>query len=117
VLEESGVALGEITNLDHYTEEITRGRHYITFYLIAPLPDGQEPRRTEPKKHGEWNWYDPFDLPDHAWAPTKRLVTKCGPRIIAAINRFVFDARKRHEMRVEAVTKPSGRKGVKITIG
>lgn len=117
VLEESGVALTEILNLDHYTQEITKGRHYITFYLIAPLPDDAEPRRTEPKKHGEWAWYEPFDLPKHAWAPTKRLVERCGERIASAIRVYRWEAMKRHEMKVEAVTKPSGRKGVRITIG
>jgi len=119
VAEESGITLKEVLNLDHYTQELTGTRHYITFYLIAPLPDGQVPIRTEPDKHGEWGWYDPFDLPKHAWAPTKRLMELCGERIAGAIRVYRWEAMKRHEMKmhVEAVTKPSGRKGVKVTIG
>jgi 8-oxo-dGTP diphosphatase len=117
VLEESGIKLGEILNLDHYTQEITGTRHYITFYLIAPLPYGQEAVRTEPKKHGAWKWYDPFDLPDHAWEPTKRLIRLCGEKIAGAIRVYRWEAMKAHEIRAEKITKPSGRKGVRLTIG
>ena len=75
VLEETGIKLGKVHNLYTYSEEVNKkvGKHYLTFYLIARMPPDQEPQTTEPKKHGPWGWYDPFNLPRHAWKPTKRL--------------------------------------------
>jgi 8-oxo-dGTP diphosphatase len=77
VLEETGIRLSRrrVRNLHAYSEEIhpKLGKHYITFYLIAKCPRGQEPRNIEPHKHGKWGWYDPFDLPRSTWRPTKRL--------------------------------------------
>jgi|SRR5208337_6833 len=80
VLEETGIKLKKAEELRDYTEEIDpkAGKHYVTFYLIARCPDGQEPRTTEPSKHGPWGWYDPFDLPGGAWSPTKRLMSRSG---------------------------------------
>jgi 8-oxo-dGTP diphosphatase len=78
VLEETGIRLGRIYNLYVYSEEVhpTLGKHYMTFYMIAKCPEGQEPKNMEPKKHAPWRWYDPFNLPRNTWKPTKRL---CGP--------------------------------------
>jgi 8-oxo-dGTP diphosphatase len=75
VLEETGIKLGKVHNLYTYSEEVNKkaDKHYLTFYLIARMPDDQEPQQTEPKKHGPWAWYDPFNLPRHAWKPTRRL--------------------------------------------
>ncbi len=78
VLEETGIRLGRVYNLYVYSEEVHPkiGKHYLTFYLIAKCPEGQEPKTTEPRKHGPWRWYDPFHLPRNTWKPTLRL---CSP--------------------------------------
>jgi 8-oxo-dGTP diphosphatase len=83
VLEETGIQLDKVEELRDYTEEIRPedGKHYVTFYLIAQMPEDQEPRQMEPAKHGPWGWYDPFKLPRHAWSPTKRLVKRSGDLI------------------------------------
>lgn len=87
VLEETGIALEEIIELYDYTEELNpkAGKHYVTFYLIARLPDGAKPRSMEPHKHGSWSWYDPFNLPRHAWEPIKRLLVRTGGMVAAHI--------------------------------
>lgn len=75
--EETGIKISikRVQNLYVYTEEVhpKLGKHYVTFYLIAKLPNGQKPKDMEPHKHGEWKWYDPFNLPKNTWVPTKRL--------------------------------------------
>jgi 8-oxo-dGTP diphosphatase len=77
VLEETGIRLSKrgVRDLRVYSEEVhpKLGKHYATFYLIAAMPKGQEPKDLEPKKHGPWAWYDPFNLPRNTWEPTKRL--------------------------------------------
>jgi len=84
VLEETGIKLRrrDVRNLFVYSEEINRkqDKHYVTFYLTAKMPKGQEPKDMEPHKHGPWNWYDPLNLPRDAWKPTKRL---CSSELIA----------------------------------
>lgn len=88
VFEETGIRLKKVEELRDYTEEIDpkSGNHYVTFYMIARLPNGQKPRRMEPSKQSEWGWYDPFNLPKNAWAPTKRLVKRGGRLISEFIN-------------------------------
>ena len=82
VFEETGIKLSKsrVHNLYVFSEEVhpKLGKHYITHYLIAKCPKGQEPKDTEPHKHGPWNWYDPFNLPRRTWKPTKRL---CGSEL------------------------------------
>jgi 8-oxo-dGTP diphosphatase len=77
VLEETGIRLNpkRVRNLWVFSEEVhpMLDKHYVTHYLIAKLPRGQEARDLEPTKHGPWDWYDPFKLPRYAWEPTKRL--------------------------------------------
>ncbi len=80
VFEETGIRISKNRMHDLYvfSEEVhpKLGKHYITHYLIAKMPKGQEPRDMEPHKHGEWRWFDPFNLPSNAWLPTKRLVRR-----------------------------------------
>jgi 8-oxo-dGTP diphosphatase len=90
VKEESGIRLRKVEELRDYTEEINKrvGKHYVTFYLIAKA-NGQEPKDTEPYKHGPWGWYDPFNLPSYAWEPTKRLIKRSGAQIREWIERNI----------------------------
>ena len=78
--EECGIEIDpkRVHNLFVYTEEVhpKLGKHYVTFYLIANCPKGQDAINKEPHKHGPWKWYDPFNLPSNTWKPTKRL---CAP--------------------------------------
>lgn len=82
VFEEAGIELNpkKVHNLYVFSEEVhpKLGKHYITHYLIAKLPKGQDAINKEPHKHGPWGWYDPFNLPRNTWAPTKRL---CGSEL------------------------------------
>lgn len=93
VKEETGIILENVEEMRDYTEELNlkAKKHYVTFYLIAAMPDNQRPVDMEPKKHGPWNWYDPFDLPKHAWEPTKRLVKRSGHQIAAFIRKVKGD--------------------------
>lgn len=92
VLEETGIKLKKVEEMRDYTEELNRkmNKHYATFYLIARA-DGAKPKDMEPLKHGPWGWYDPFDLPKHAWNPTKRLVKRSGHLIAAFIKKMQGD--------------------------
>jgi 8-oxo-dGTP diphosphatase len=96
VLEETGIKLGKCEEMRDYTEELNRkmDKHYATFYLIAAMPKGQKPKDMEPHKHGPWGWYDPFNLPRHAWNPTKRLIKRSGHLITAFINRIKYPPKK-----------------------
>ena len=88
VFEETGIRLSKkrVYHLYVYSEEVhpKLGKHYVTFYLIAKMPKGQKPKDMEPRKHGPWAWYDPFNLPRHTWEPTKRLCTKTAGTLIRA---------------------------------
>jgi 8-oxo-dGTP diphosphatase len=105
VLEETGIALDKVEELRDYTEEIRPldGKHYVTFYLIARMPDGQQPRQMEPKKHGPWGWYDPFKLPRHAWSPTKRLIKRSGHLVSAFVNQMKLTPKKISEETMERI--------------
>jgi 8-oxo-dGTP diphosphatase len=96
VWEEAGIRLRKVEELHDYTQERNRkaGKHYATFYLIAALPKGQKPQDKEPEKHGPWQWYDPFNLPRHAWRPTKRLVKRSGHLIQAFITQMKYPGKK-----------------------
>ena len=50
VEEETGIRLGKVHNLYVYSEEVRKKerRHYVTFYLIARCPEGQELREVGP---------------------------------------------------------------------
>jgi 8-oxo-dGTP diphosphatase len=59
--EETGIALpptafrslpGAVTN-DLFSET---GKHYVTVFLAATVPDGTEPQVAEPDKFAEWRW-------------------------------------------------------------
>lgn len=97
VLEETGIRLrkSRVRDLRVFSEEVhpKLGKHYVTFYLIAKMPKGQEPKDLEPHKHGPWGWYDPFDLPGCTWLPTKRLCSAKGSR--SAIRTFIRGKRER----------------------
>ena len=99
VLEETGVRLDEVEELRDYTEELRPedGKHYVTFYLIAQMPDGQTAREMEPEKHGAWSWYDPFKLPKNAWSPTKRLIKRSGHLIRAFISQMLWDKEQKRQ--------------------
>lgn len=96
VLEETGIRLKKCEEMRDYTEELNRkmDKHYATFYLIAEMPKNQKPRDTEPHKHGSWSWYDPFNLPRHAWNPTKRLVKRSGTQIREFVERVKHAAKR-----------------------
>ena len=93
VFEETGIALGDVEEMRDYTEELNpkAKKHYVTFYLIAKMPDDQKPKSMEPKKHGPWKWYDPFDLPKNAWSPTVRLCQRSGHLIARFIKKVQGD--------------------------
>jgi 8-oxo-dGTP diphosphatase len=93
VLEETGIKLDDVEEMRDYTEELNpkAKKHYVTFYLIAKMPDDQIPKSMEPRKHGPWKWYDPFDLPKHAWSPTKRLVKRSAHLIVRFIKKVQGD--------------------------
>jgi 8-oxo-dGTP diphosphatase len=93
VEEETGLVLDEVVELRDYTEELNpkAKKHYVTFYLIAKLPENQTPVCKEPKKHGPWKWYDPFNLPKDAWEPTVRLCERSGHLIASFIRKIQGD--------------------------
>ena len=76
--EEAGIEINpkNVRNTLAYSEEIhpKLGKHYVTFYLVAACPKGQDAIDKEPHKHGPWGWYDPHNLPKRAWLPTRRIV-------------------------------------------
>lgn len=74
-MEEAGV---ELANLRRYafTNDFfdESGKHYITIFMKAELPDGQEVKNMEPHKCDRWEWFDADDLPEPLMLPIVNLL-------------------------------------------
>ena len=49
------------------------GKHYISIGLLAESVEG-EPYDAEPEKSRNWKWYDPKDVPDNVFSPSKKIL-------------------------------------------
>lgn len=74
-MEEAGVTLDNISR-HAFTNDIFNesGKHYITLFMRATLPQGQEPRNMEPDKCAGWQWFDPAALPEPLMLPIINLL-------------------------------------------
>jgi 8-oxo-dGTP diphosphatase len=67
VLEETGLKTVTIMSLPGwYWTDKWADHPWITLYFAATVAAG-EPINTEPRKHSDWKWFDPYDLPFPLW--------------------------------------------------
>ncbi len=73
VAEETGMTVTALRPAP-YTNDLfpDEGLHYVTLFVMAEA-DG-DPRRLEPHKCLEWNWFDWDDLPQPLFPPNANLV-------------------------------------------
>lgn len=69
-LEETGLSIANIT-FAGITNDIFQGtnKHYISIFMQAEFPVGQEIENPEPDKTESWNWYSLKDLPSPLFQP------------------------------------------------
>ena len=73
VLEETGLALGELSRGPYTVDAFPEaGRHYVTLFVIAESAQG-EPRAMEPEKTAAWEWHAWSALPAPLFAPLASL--------------------------------------------
>lgn len=64
-LEEAGIALESVS---YWTVENVifnpEQKHFVTIFMIATLPQGQEPQNLEPSKCSKWQWFSWDELPN-----------------------------------------------------
>ncbi|TMP27362.1 ADP-ribose pyrophosphatase [Pseudoalteromonas rubra] len=74
VLEETGLALTQVTRLD-YTNDVfeSDGKHYITLFVTGECVNG-EPQLLEPNKCLQWRWFSPDALPEPLFLSLQNLL-------------------------------------------
>ncbi len=82
VMEEVGVALKNVRYLAT-TNDIFAGdsKHYISIWMEADLPDGEEPRSMEPEKVIRLTWSDLKHLPEPLFQPSWNNLRKLMPEL------------------------------------
>ena len=83
VKEETGLALSHpeflaVTN-DIFTEE---NKHYVTIFMCAHFPEGQEVKNLEPDKTASWEWIDINKLPQRLFLPLQNLIKDDGMEML-----------------------------------
>lgn len=77
VAEETGILLPAVElwtfeNVVYHLDD----RHYVTFFMRADLPPGQEVRLMEPDKVEHWGWFPWRTLPEPLMLGTQQLIAK-----------------------------------------
>jgi len=67
-----GVRLWTVVNTIFYREK----RHYACIFMVADMPDGQEPQVMEPEKCERWGWYPWIRLPAPLMPGLEMLVSR-----------------------------------------
>ncbi len=79
VKEETGLTRENIHLIDKYPVAATNdffkseNKHYITLFMRAKYVSG-EPRRMEPDKCEEWDWFYRNDIPSPLFTPVRNLI-------------------------------------------
>lgn len=73
VAEETGLTDIEFKKPVSLNNERVFGKHYVNIGFLAEWKSG-EPSNPEPTKSRNWQWYDPQDLPEPMFPPSKGVV-------------------------------------------
>lgn len=83
VKEETGLVLENpeflaVTN-DIFAEE---NKHYVTIFMCAHFPEGQEIQNLEPEKTSSWEWIAIKKLPQRLFLPLQNLIKEDGMEML-----------------------------------
>jgi len=73
VAEETGLTDIEFKQPFCLNNERVFGKHFVNVGLLAEWKGG-EPRSPEPEKSRNWRWYDPKDIPEPMFPPSKGVI-------------------------------------------
>jgi ADP-ribose pyrophosphatase YjhB (NUDIX family) len=62
-----------VKGLVSISNDIAYDKHYVTIGFLAESSEGA-PYATEPDKSKNWAWYDPKDLPEQLFIPSKKVI-------------------------------------------
>lgn len=74
-LEESGLDLGRMKEVEFTNDIFKEGKHYVTLFVLSEYIGG-EPKVLEPHKGGEWKWIPWDEMPDNIMLPVRNLKAK-----------------------------------------
>ena len=79
LLEETGVSAHAFT-FRGLTNDVFEdaGKHYISIFMEASLPESQSPTNREPHKTLAWEWFAPDALPQTLFLPLRHLMAQEG---------------------------------------
>lgn len=73
VAEETGLEDITIKGLVSVANDIAYDTHYVTLCILTESAEG-EPYPAEPEKCQGWRWYDPDNLPENIFLPSKKAI-------------------------------------------
>ena len=77
LLEETGVRAKDFTFVGLTNDVFERDdKHYISLFMRADLPPGQEIVNCEPDKTRAWQWFAPNVLPEHLFLPLASFMAR-----------------------------------------
>ena len=73
VMEETGVTDITFVKMICVNNEHVYGKHYVNIGFLVDCNSG-EPGNPEPEKSRNWSWYDPQNLPQPMFPPSKGVI-------------------------------------------
>ena len=73
VAEETGLTDINFVQLVSVNNERIYGKHYVNIGFLVDCLSG-EPGNPEPEKSRNWKWYDPRELPEPMFPPSKVVI-------------------------------------------
>ncbi len=75
VEEETGLKNLKIKGVISIGNDIAYDKHYVSIGILAEsLKEDGEPYPAEPEKSKNWKWYDPKELPENLFLPSKKVI-------------------------------------------
>lgn len=71
--EETGLKNLTVKGVVSIGNDIAYDKHYVSIGVLTHWTEG-EPYAAEPDKSGNWQWYDPHNLPDNIFLPSKKVI-------------------------------------------
>lgn len=71
--EECGLESFEVKGLVSVSNDIVYDKHFVSIGMLLESKEG-EPFDAEPGKSTNWKWYDPRQLPENIFLPSRRVL-------------------------------------------
>lgn len=75
VKEECGLENLEVKGLVSISNDIVYEKHFVSIGILTESKEG-EPFDAEPGKSTNWQWYEPKNLPENIFLPSKHVLNK-----------------------------------------